>query len=115
MSINNKTILEKANIAVAAGDNEGFLAFCTDDTKWEFVGEQTLTGKEAVRQYMAKVYTEPPVFSITQMIADGDYVAALGNISLKNEDGQMVNYKVCDVWRFRDGLMAELRAFVIAD
>ena len=27
MNLNNKAILEKANAAVAAGDNEGFLAF----------------------------------------------------------------------------------------
>lgn len=49
MSFNNKAILEKANEALTAGDYEKFLSFCTDDTVWTFVGDQTLRGKEAVR------------------------------------------------------------------
>jgi uncharacterized protein len=113
MSENNKAILEKANAAVAKGDNEGFLAFCADDTEWTFVGEQTLKGKEAVRQYMAKTYLEPPKFNFSDLIAEGDFVTALGEITLKDEDGEETHYSVCDVWRFRDGMMVELRAFVI--
>ena len=54
MSENNKAVLEAANAANAAGNYEGFLSFCTDDTKWTFVGDKTLNGKESVRQYMAE-------------------------------------------------------------
>ena len=113
MSKKNKAILEEANAAVARGDSEGFLAFCADDTEWTFVGDRTLKGKEAVRQYMAKTYVEPPKFSITNLIAEGDFVTALGGITLKDEDGKETHYSVCDVWRFRDGKMVELKAFVI--
>lgn len=45
----HKAILLEGNAAIARGDNEGFLALCSDDTEWKFVGEQTLKGKEAVR------------------------------------------------------------------
>ncbi|SEW52296.1 nuclear transport factor 2 family protein [Chitinophaga arvensicola] len=113
--MNNKNILEKANAAVSEGDNEGFLSFCTDDTTWTFVGDQTLQGKEAVRQYMAKAYVEPPIFRVENLIAEGDFVTAVGEISMKNEEGVMVDYTYCDVWRFRDGKMAELKAFVIQE
>lgn len=108
-----KEILEKANAAITAGDHEGFLSFCTEDTEWIFVGEQTLRGKEAVRQYMKKAYVEPPKFVVETLIAEGDYLTALGKITMKNEDGKMIDYSYCDVWRFRDGQMAELKAFVI--
>ncbi|RYD58973.1 MAG: nuclear transport factor 2 family protein [Sphingobacteriales bacterium] len=110
---NNKKILEEANKAVTNGDNGGFLAYCTDDTIWTFVGDRTLRGKEAVRQYMAEVYAEPPKFDVEQFICDGDFVTAIGKISMKNEQGVVVNYAYCDVWRFEDGKMAELKAFVI--
>ena len=113
MSEKNKAILEKANAAVAKGDNEGFLAFCADDTQWTFVGDQTLKGKEAVRLYMAKTYVEPPKFKITDMIAECDFVTALGYIILKDEAGNAAHYSVCDVWRFRGGKIVELKAFVI--
>ena len=113
MAENNKAILEKANAAIIKGDNEGFLSFCTDNTEWTFVGDKTLRGKEAVRQWMAITYVEPPKFMVENLIAEGDFVTALGKISMKDEDGKMAHYSYCDVWRFHNGKMAELKAFVI--
>jgi uncharacterized protein (TIGR02246 family) len=113
MNQDNKAILEKANAAFAAGDFEGFLAYCTEDTKWTYVGDQTIEGKEAVRQYIAKTYTEPSNFTVANLIAEGEFVTLLGEIVLPDEDGNSTHYAVCDVWRFRDGKMAELKAFVI--
>ena len=113
MGENNKAILEKANAAITKGDYEGFLSFCTDDTEWVFVGDQTLRGKEAVRQYMAVAYVEPPTFVVENLIAEGEFVTALGQISMKDKDETTIDYAYCDVWRFRDGKMAELKAFVI--
>ena len=113
MKLNNKAILELANAAVTAGDNEGFLSFCTDDTEWTFVGDQILRGKEAVRLYMAKAYVEPPKFMVENLIAEGEFVTALGKINLKDKNGKTIEYAYCDVWRFCDGKMIELKAFVI--
>lgn len=110
---NNKAILEKANAAIAKGDNEGFLSHCTEDTEWVFVGDKTLKGKEAVRQWMATAYAEPPQFMVENLIAEGDFVTATGKISMKDETGEMASYLYCDVWRFYNGKMAALRAFVI--
>jgi ketosteroid isomerase-like protein len=109
----NKEILEKANAAITDGDYEKFLSYCTDDTLWNFVGDEILQGKEAVRQYMAKAYTEPPIFEVDHLVSEGDFVTAIGEINLKDEDGKTTRYSYCDVWKFRDGKMAELKAFVI--
>ncbi len=113
MSERNKAILQEANAAITEGNYEGFLAYCADDTEWTFVGEQTLRGKEAVRQRMATNYTEPPTFSVATLIAEGDFVVALGTIQIKDEDDQAAPSAYCDVWRFREGMIAELQAFVI--
>lgn len=102
-----------ANAAITTGDYEGFLAFCTDDTEWTFVGEQTLRGKAAVREWMATAYKKPPTFLVKRFIAEDDFVTALGTITLPDETGKETEYAYCDVWRFRDGKMAELTAFVI--
>ena len=113
MSENNKAILEAANAAIAEGNYQGFLSFCTDDTEWTFVGDKTLKGKEAVRQWMATTYVEPPKFRVAHLIAESDFVTALGDITMKDEDGKTAHYSYCDVWRFRGGKMVELKAFVI--
>lgn len=38
MSELNKTLLRRANAATRAGDNEEFLAFCSQDISWSTVG-----------------------------------------------------------------------------
>ena len=113
MSEKHKAILLEGNAAIARGDNEGFLAFCADDTEWTFVGDKTVKGKEAVRQYMATAYIEPPKFTVDNLIAEGDFLTALGDITLKDKDGRAVLYSYCDVWRFRGDKIVELKAFVI--
>ena len=113
MPENHKEILQKANAAIVKGDYEGFLKFCSEDTEWTFVGDRTLRGKSAVRQWMANTYKEPPKFELHRMLAEGDFVMALGEISLKDEAGKAKRHAYCDVWRFREGKMAELQAFVM--
>lgn len=113
MSDTHKAILEKANAAISQGDYEGFLAYCTDDTRWTFVGDRTLRGKQAVREWMATAYKEPPSFEVHRLIADGDFLSAIGEIALKDDAGKTSRSAYCDVWRFRDGRLAELQAFVV--
>lgn len=113
MSENNKSILGKANAAITEGDYEGFLSHCTEDTEWIFMGDRTLKGKQAVREWMAETYLKPPKFRVEHLIAEDDFVVALGEITLKGGDGQETRNSYCDVWRFRDGRMCGLRAFVI--
>ena len=113
MKESNKAILERANAAITEGDNEGFLSYCTEDTEWVFIGDKVLQGKDAVRQYMATAYEEPPKFMVENLIAEGEFLTAVGTITMRNQQGKMVDYSYCDIWRFRDGRMAELKAFVI--
>lgn len=114
MSELNKAVLQNANAAVRMGDHEGFLSFCTDDIVWSTVGGETLHGKDAVRAWMKTAYLEPPRFTVRQLIGEGDVVVAIGEIASRDEAGKPVANAYCDVWRFRDGKMAELNAYVIA-
>lgn len=113
MSESKKVILGKANAAIDKGDTERFLSFCTDDLEWTAVGDKTLSGKDAVRRWMATAYLEPPQYTVAELIAEGDFVVALGDIMVKDKGGRAVRHSYCDVWRFREGKMAELKAFVI--
>lgn len=110
--MNNKTILENANNAISNGDHETFLSYCTENTTWIFVGDRTLSGKNEVRQYIKETYSKPPIFDVDYMIGENDYVTVVGTIRLW-EDSEWIEYDYCDVWRFEDGKMAEVKAFVI--
>ncbi|MDR6990722.1 nuclear transport factor 2 family protein [Luteimonas sp. 3794] len=113
MSNQHKSALRQANAAISRGDIEGFLAYCTDDIQWTTVGVSTLDGKDAVRAWMADAYAQPPVFTVDHLIAEEDFVIALGGITATAADGSQTRHAYSDVWRFHDGKMAELRAFVI--
>ena len=112
-NMNNTMILHTANENVSKGDYESFLAYCTSDTKWVFVGERILNGKEEVRAYMKEFYLEPPVFDVELAVEEGNFVTVTGNIRLKNKNGTYEHFDYCDIWRFEDGKIAELKAFVI--
>jgi ketosteroid isomerase-like protein len=113
MSKSNKDVLEEGNAHIVAGNNEGFLALCTEDIVWTTVGESTLKGKQAVREWMQEAYVEPPEFTAKHMVAEGDYVVALGDITSKDKHGKPTQNAYSDVWRFHGGKMAELKAFVV--
>jgi uncharacterized protein len=113
VSERNKAVLQEANAAISKGNIEGFLSFCAEDIEWTTVGEETIKGKEALRQWMATAYVEPPEYTLVNLIAEGDFLVALGDITLEDKEGKPRNHAYCDVWRFRDDKMVELRAFVV--
>ena len=113
MSEKNKGIVEKVNAAFAQGSIEGFLSFCADDVEWTIVGDQTVKGKDTIRKWMASMDPEPPKFTVANVIAEGDFVVARGNMSMKDKDGKSVPYSYCDIYRFRGDQIIELSAYVI--
>jgi ketosteroid isomerase-like protein len=112
--MSNQEILIKANNAISVGNYDEFLSFCTDDTKWTYIGDRTIIGKHELRKYIMTAY-EGSTFTTEQYIEEGNYLTVLGKITLKKADGQLVTYSYCDVWTFRNGKLAELKAFVIND
>jgi uncharacterized protein len=113
MSAKNKEIVAKVDAAFAQNNVEGFLSFCTDDVEWTMVGDRAVKGKEAIRDWLSSMGSEPPNFWPSGVIAEGDFVSAYGNMTLKNESGEAVPYSYCDIYRFRGDKIAELRSFVI--
>lgn len=111
--MSNANTLHEANEWVKKGNYENFLTYCTEDTEWVFVGEQTLQGKEEVRKYMKDLYREPPFFNVETTLEDGNFVTVTGEIRLKTKDGIYTHYDYCDIWRFENGKIAALKAFVI--
>lgn len=113
MSAKNKEIVEKVNASFAEGGVEGFLSFCADDVVWTMVGDKSVKGKDAIREWMASMDIEPPKFTVNNIIGEGDFVTAYGDMTMKDKDGKAAPYAYCDIYRFRNGKIAELNSFVI--
>lgn len=113
MTEQNKYTLTLANEAMERGDYETFLSLCTDDTCWTFIGERTLVGKEEVRSYFREAYRKPPIFDVSNLVAEGNQVIAVGNIRLLDGSGSERSYAYCDVWELKGGKLHTLQAYVI--
>ena len=112
MSAKNKAIIDKANDAFAKNDVEALLALCHDNFTWTMVGSDPAVGKAAVREWMKQAPPEMPKFTVDAVVADGDYVTCVGDMTMP-EKGVDVPYAYCDVWRLQGDKIAELKAFVI--
>jgi uncharacterized protein len=109
----HKRIVEEANDAFASNDMEGFLELCTDDLEWTMVGESTVKGKKAIREWMKSMDPGTPVIKVDQIIGDGDYVFCCGSLKMKDKDGREAPFDYCDVYRFQGDRIAALKAFLI--
>ena len=117
MSEKNRETVRKVNDAFLNGNFEGFLDYCADDVQWAMVGEKTVKGKEAIRQWMREMTAanpEPPKFTVADpIIAEGDYVVARGEMKMKDKDSQPGQHSYCDLYHFRNGKIVELNSFVL--
>lgn len=113
MSTKNKEVVAQVNAAFEVNDVEKFLSCCTDDVVWTMVGDERVVGKDAIRKWMSSMDAAPPAFTVDQVIAEGDFAAAHGDMTMKGKDGRPESYSYCDLYRFRGDKVAELRAFVI--
>jgi ketosteroid isomerase-like protein len=112
MALNKKDVIKQVDDAFRRNDVEGFLSFCDDDFVWTMVGSDPVKGKDATRKWMGSGPPEPPNFTAHTVVAEGDVVTSIGDMTM-NENGAVVPYAYCDVWRFRGDKIVELRAFVI--
>ena len=114
MSQENKAIVEKVNASFEEGNIEGFLSFCADDVHWTMIGETSVKGKQATREWMKSMGDmEPPKFTVNNLIAEGDVVVANGDMTMKDKDGETGSYSYCDIYRLAGGKIAELSSYVI--
>ena len=114
MSDKNSTIVEKINAAFEDGNTELFLDHCTEDVVWTMVGEGSFEGKAAVREFLAPMEgCSPPQFTVDRIIESGDDVVCFGDMLMKDEGGTDVNHSFCDVYQFQNGLVRQLRTFMV--
>jgi uncharacterized protein len=109
----HRRIVEQANAAFSKNDMEAFLGLCTDNIVWSMVGESTVTGKKAIREWMKSMDPGTPSIKVDQIVAEGDVAFATGTFRMKDKDGREAPYEYCDVYRFKGDQIAELKAYVI--
>ena len=111
----NKQTVERYLDGFRKNDHAQILGCLTDDIEWTVYGAFNLTGKEA---YDAAIegpgFVSPPKLEVVRMVEEGDVVMAeiIGSVAVGDENTVM-RMTMGEVFRMRDGLICERRAWVI--
>lgn len=113
----NIALVHKADAAVNARDIEGFLALMTDDVIWESTSPPDgtrLEGKAAVRAGGEAFVSSSPNarFEGEEVVATADRAFARWTYHWVDESGTAGHVRGVDVYRFRDGKIAEILSYV---
>lgn len=114
MSDTHKQIIDKVNAGFEKNDPEVFLGYCTDDVTWSMAGDTPKAGKDSIREWIKSMGDEmgPPKLTTTGIISDGDSAACYGEMSMP-EKGETKFYSFCDIYKFKDDKIVELRSFAV--
>jgi uncharacterized protein len=113
MSEKNKEIVRQVDAAFGENNLEGFLEHCDEKIIWTIPGDRVVKGKDGIRQFMSEMKgAEPPKITNTNTIAEGNLVAANGEMTMK-EGEKNVKYAYCDVYHFDGDKIVELNSYVV--
>ena len=113
MSANKDTVLRYLD-GFNRSDHEQILSCLTDDIRWTVFGAYHLEGKEA---YDAEIenpaFTGSPVITVRGMVEEGDVIMAELAIEARRATGETMRLVAGEVFAFRDGKIAERRAYLV--
>ncbi|KUI01921.1 nuclear transport factor 2 family protein [Mycobacterium sp. IS-3022] len=104
----NKQLIQRGYEAFSAGDIETVMAMFDDDVEWVQPGESAVSGtyhgKTEVMEYLGRLAEKSLSVRLDQLIAEGDTVVALTEISVEGQTG-----RDADVFTVRDGKTTSVR------
>jgi len=98
----NKDLIKRGYEAFAARDIETVMSLFDDDIEWVQPGDSavsgTFHGKTEVMEHLGRLAEKSPTVNIKRLIAEGDTVVAITDVSAGGETGEDA-----DVFTIRDG------------
>jgi uncharacterized protein len=98
----NKDLIKQGYEAFAARDIEKVMSLFDDDIEWVQPGDSavsgTFHGKTEVMEHLGRLAEKSPTVNIKRLIAEGDTVVAITDVSAGGETGEDA-----DVFTIRDG------------
>jgi uncharacterized protein len=111
---NNKDVVRAYIDGFNKSDHDQILGCLTDDIRWTVFGAFRLEGKEA---YDAEIenpaFTGSPAVTITRMVEENDVIMAEMTLEAQRATGETMRAAMGEVFVFREGKIAERRAYVV--
>ena len=98
----NVEVIKKGYEAFSSGDIETVMSLFDDDIEWVQPGDSAISGtyhgKGELGEYLGRLAEKSVTVKLNRLLADGDMVVALTDVTLGEEKGQDA-----DVFTLRDG------------
>jgi ketosteroid isomerase-like protein len=109
MKPTNKEICEE----FAKGNLDFSAIYLAEDIKWNILGNSPILGKVQVLEVSKMLQLESfPVITIKNIVTEGDYVIVESTGEAKTKNGKPYNQTYCDVFRFNEGKLQEINAYL---
>lgn len=105
-----KRVVDALYDAYFASDSEGMVAVMSDDVWVRFLGREDFRGKPRAAEFFAQnnPMLEDLEFTITKLIVDGAYAAAVWSEKARTIHGREYRNHGVDVFEVRDGQIVSL-------
>jgi ketosteroid isomerase-like protein len=98
----NIELVKKGYEAFSAGDGDTMMSLFDDNVEWVQPGDSTISGtyhgKAELGEHLSRLAAKSPTVKLNRLLADGDTVVALTEVTVGDETGQDA-----DVFTLRDG------------
>ena len=107
------------NEAFSRNDMDFILNNMSDDIAWEFVGEKTMEGKDAVKEFMKPMSSvETLEMQLFQIITHGRTAAVNGRMKIKEPSGEIKSFGFADFYvlnGLKSPKIKKMTSYVLAD
>lgn len=115
---NVETFLTVFNQAWAAHDVDTIVSGVTDDIYFRMAtDEEGIQGKQAFETWLSEMVKPEYKMSLTteRLFVSGDDAVLSGRMEMTEPDGTQRKFAFCDIYKLRDGKVAELLAYFMSD
>ncbi|MGX5915011.1 nuclear transport factor 2 family protein [Aliidiomarina sp. Khilg15.8] len=115
---NTKDFLTKFNQAWVDHDVETVVNGVTDDIHFRMaMDDKGIQGKQAFKAWLSEMANPEYKISLTteRLFVSGDDAVLSGVMDMTEPDGTKRKFAFCDLYKMRDGKVAELQAYFMSD
>ena len=114
MENNYKHIVAQVNESFRINNPDVFTGFCREDAVWNILGDQILTGKKAITDFMEPMRgCNPADVKFYHTVQEGEKVVSTGSMIMPGKDGTNTEMMFSDLYVFEDGLIREITSYIV--
>ncbi len=112
--MSNKQVIQQIVEAFDKNDTKTVLDMMTDDIEWTMIGDRTITGKVAMREWFSKTEDMKMAYSTKNNIIIEERLAAVnGEVSCKGKDGITFHMYYCDIYELENDQVKKMTSYII--